>query len=185
MNDWPRPNSGLIAVAHDLRSMHNVGAIFRAADGAGFDEVIISGYTGAPPDQRITKVALGAEEFLPHRRATSLDELLEMLDQVFVVVMEQDKTAIPSQEIALPDREQQVALVACGEIFGAPPALLDRADAILELPMRGRKESLNVSVAFGIAAYAIADHRFDTDDYLCSRRSDADKRERPESAQIE
>jgi tRNA G18 (ribose-2'-O)-methylase SpoU len=160
--------------------MHNVGAIFRSADGAGFDEVILSGYTGGPPDQRIAKVALGAEEFLPHRRAANIDELLELLDGVFVVVMEQDRRALPPHDVKLPQSQMSVALIACGEIFGAPEPLLERADAILELPMRGRKESLNVSVAFGIAAYALADQRFKSNEYLCSRRPDSDRRERPE-----
>ena len=148
--------------------MHNVGAIFRAADGAGFDEVILSGYTGGPPDQRISKVALGAEEFLPHKRADDLDHLLELLDGIYVVVLEQAKTSIAPSQLQLP--EGDVALVACGEIHGAPFRLLDRADAILELPMRGGKGSLNVSVAFGVGAYYVADMRYPEQDYLVSRK---------------
>jgi 23S rRNA (guanosine2251-2'-O)-methyltransferase len=149
----------LIAVAHDIRSLHNVGAIFRTADGAGFDEVILSGFTGGPPDKRITKVALGAEKMLAHRRAQDLDQLLEFLEGSFVVVLEQSEASITPSELKLPP-QAPVALVACGEILGSPERLLKRADAILELPMRGQKESLNVSVAFGIAAYLIAEKWF-------------------------
>jgi 23S rRNA (guanosine2251-2'-O)-methyltransferase len=149
----------LIAVAHDIRSLHNVGAIFRTADGAGFDEVVLSGYTGGPPDPRIAKVALGAEEAVAHRRVDGVDDLLRALAGYWVVVLEQHPDSVPPGQLAVPAPPVPVALVACEELHGAPAELLQRADAVLELPMRGAKESLNVSVAFGIAAYAIAAHR--------------------------
>jgi 23S rRNA (guanosine2251-2'-O)-methyltransferase len=162
--------TSLTAVVHDLRSLHNVGAIFRTADGAGFDEVILSGYTGGPPDPRIAKVALGAEGIIPHRRTNTLDDLYELLADYFVVVLEQSETSVTPEKLALAT-DRPIALVVCGEILGAPPSMLKRADAILELPMRGQKESLNVSVAFGIGAYAVAAKRYGEEDQsLLSRR---------------
>lgn len=147
----------LIAVAHNLRSLHNVGAIFRTADGAGFTRVVLSGYTGTPPDPRIAKVALGADETLTWAHAPTDDELLAEFDGVFVVLLEQDAASVSPTDVAsvLPVHGS-IALIACEELFGAPDWLRERADCILELPMYGQKESLNVSVAFGIAAYAIA-----------------------------
>lgn len=165
----------LVAVAHDVRSMHNVGAIYRTADAAGFSSVICSGYSGAPPDPRIAKVALGAEAVLATEVTPDLDALLDRLTGAIVIVMEQDASSVSVADLgdalaaahaghthagqtrAGHTRDDvEVVLVACGELTGAPPALIERADIVLELPMRGEKESLNVSVAFGIAAYAVA-----------------------------
>jgi len=147
----------LIAVAHNVHSLHNVGAIFRTADGAGFAHVVLSGHTGADPhDPRVAKVALGAERALSFEHVGDLDGLMRRLEGVFVVVLEQhDGSVVPT---AMPDLpvDRDVALVACDELYGAPAALVERADAIVELPMRGSKQSLNVSIAFGIAAYAVA-----------------------------
>jgi tRNA G18 (ribose-2'-O)-methylase SpoU len=147
----------LIAVAHNLHSLHNVGAIFRTADGAGFQHVILSGHSGDPLDPRSAKVALGAERALSFERSDSVAHLLTLLNDVYVVVLEQHPASIGPADVETLAIQGDVALVACDELAGAPPELLERADAILELPMRGLKESLNVSVAFGIAAYALAD----------------------------
>ena len=148
--DWF--DAGLIAVAHDVRSMHNVGAIFRTADGAGFGGVVLSGISGAPPDPRIAKVALGAELAVAHMVAPDLEVLMALLEGVHVILLEQSPRAVAITEVALPTASP-VALVVCGEITGAPHELLERADQVAEIPMFGSKESLNVSVAFGIAAY--------------------------------
>ncbi|MCW2972434.1 MAG: methyltransferase [Thermoleophilia bacterium] len=147
----------LIAVAHNLASLHNVGAIFRTADGAGFEHVILSGYTGTPPDRRIAKVALGADEALGWEHLPELEQLLARLEGVHVVVLEQHADSrLPTDLVGELPTQRDVALVACDELYGAPKALIARADTVLELPMRGMKESLNVSIAFGIAAYAVA-----------------------------
>lgn len=158
------PDQRFIAVAHDVRSLHNVGAILRTADGAGCTEVWLSGYTGAPPDPRIAKVALGADESLPNEHVGSLDSLLERLVGFWVVLLEQLPSSQPPTEVRLPmgDPGQPVALIVCSEVTGSPARLVARADAVIEIPMRGTKESLNVSVAFGIAAYALAERLLPT-----------------------
>lgn len=149
---------GVAAVAHDVRSMHNVGAVFRTADGAGFAGVVLSGISGAPPDPRIAKVALGAEAALPHLAVGDVAELVALLAGVHVVVVEQHPNAVPVGAFDVP--RGPAALVVCGELGGAPQALVERADVIAEIPMYGTKESLNVAVAFGIAAYAVAAARY-------------------------
>jgi 23S rRNA (guanosine2251-2'-O)-methyltransferase len=147
----------LIAVAHNLASLHNVGAIFRTADGAGFEHVICSGYTGSPPDPRIAKVALGAEESLSHEQLPDIDQLLARLQGVHVVLLEQHADSrLPTDLAGELPAAGDIALVVCDELYGAPEVLVARADSIVELPMRGMKQSLNVSIAFGIAAYAVA-----------------------------
>ncbi len=151
----------LTAVAHDVRSLHNVGSIYRTADAAGFSSVICSGYSGAPPDPRIAKVALGAEANLTTERIDSLPLLVERLADSVVVVLEQNIDSVLPEDVGtvlsgLGASDREIVLIACGELTGAPDELIERADMILELPMRGSKESLNVSVAFGIAAFALA-----------------------------
>ncbi|MCW2962436.1 MAG: methyltransferase [Thermoleophilia bacterium] len=147
----------LIAVAHNLHSLQNVGAIFRTADGAGFDHVILSGHTGALPDPRISKVALGAEEFLTSEHVADIDALLERLDGVFVVLVEQTPDSVPPTQLPEFPVDRDIALVVCDELSGAAEQLAARADVCVELPMRGQKHSLNVAVAFAIAGYAVAD----------------------------
>lgn len=170
----------LVAVAHNIRSLHNVGAIFRTADAAGFTSVILSGYTGCPPDPRIAKVALGAEETLPSVHYADLDELLLALSDHWVILMEQLPSSTPPAQTSLPATGIPIALVACSEVTGAHPRLIARADAVMEIPMRGSKESLNVSVAFGIAAYSIADRLLAyTQDTMRSRLFDSERSIRP------
>ncbi len=156
-SDTPR----LIVVAHDIRSLANVGALFRTCDGAGASELVLSGFTGTPPDRRIDKVALGAVEMVPWRHAPEPADLERVLDGRYVVVLEQHERAVPLGELQLP-ADRDVVLVACEELFGARQELIDRAEALVELPMRGRKDSLNVSMAAGIAMYSIADRLFGT-----------------------
>lgn len=150
--------------------MHNVGAIFRTADGAGFSGVVLAGISGAPPDPRIAKVALGAEESLPFLVVPDTDDVIPLLDGAWVVLLEQHADAISVTTAPAPPEGTRVALVVCAEIGGAPPALVDRADVIVEIPMLGVKESLNVSVAFGIGAYSSAVLRVDNDSGLVRSR---------------
>ncbi len=168
-----RAHARVSAVLWNVRSLHNVGAVFRTADGAGCTDVVLAGYTGTPPDARIAKVALGSERMIPWRHVPDIDQLVRDLSDAWVVVLEQHSRSTTIDRLTLPAAPaesatgdataRRVALVACEELFGAPAQLIDRADAILELPMRGGKQSLNVSVAFGIAAYGLVDR-------LCSSR---------------
>lgn len=160
-----KSNEGkLVLVLHDIRSAHNVGAMFRTADGAGVSEIILSGYTPVPPkkdqlyltdaDKAMKKTALGAEESVSWKKVVSLTRLLNRLkkDGYEIVVLEQDKKSIDYRKY---HPKKNVALVVGNEVLGVDAKTLKRCDVILEIPMYGKKNSLNVSVATGIALYQI------------------------------
>ncbi len=154
----PRRNKQLVIIAHNIRSLHNVGSIFRTADALGIAKIYLTGYTGVPPDPKITKVALGAEESVPWEKAASVTRLIKKLKaaqpDLTVVALENNL----SRKTTLLDAYKPkfpLALIVGEETQGSPKSLLDLADTIVEIPMRGQKESLNVSVALGIAAYQL------------------------------
>ena len=144
-------------ILHNIRSAHNVGSVFRTADGAGVDKIYITGITPRPIDRfgredaKIAKVALGAEKTLEWE-SRDIDELLsELRDSgVQLVALEQDARSTPYTAF-MP--EKKCALLLGTEVGGIEKDLLQRMDAIIEIPMKGSKDSLNVSVATGIALF--------------------------------
>jgi len=152
----------LIAVLHNIRSLHNVGSMFRTADGAGFQKIYLTGYTPAPTDifgkvrPEIAKTALGAEKSVSWEKRKDLGRLIaDLKKQGFLILaLEQARNSIPYDKLKLP-RNVKTVLIVGNEVRGMAPGILGKCDKILEIPMRGEKESLNVSVAFGIAAYAL------------------------------
>lgn len=159
----------LIGVLHDVRSVHNVGSIFRTADGAGFEKLYLCGITPAPLDRfkkvrsDFAKVALGAEKSVAWEFAPDAAALIKKLkkERWKIFALEQEKKSIPyylAPDVLWNNERQMAALVVGNEVGGIPPAILKLADATLEIPMLGKKESLNVSVAFGIAAYRARFH---------------------------
>ncbi len=143
-----------VVVLENIRSLHNVGSIFRTADGAGFKKVFLTGYTGTPPDRRIEKVSLGAENFLEWEKDENPIHCLEKLKkQGFTIfVLEQTSDAKNPLEMDF-SAYKKIALVLGNEVEGVSSELLALADHTLEIPMRGQKGSLNVSIAAGIAMY--------------------------------
>ena len=162
----------MIAILHNIRSMHNVGSIFRTADAAGFKKLYLCGITPAPldrfgrPNSKLLKVSLGAEQFLEWEQIKRTTALIDRLKKQHytIIALELSPRAIqfnhykPPHHTSeqTPDATQKIALIVGNEVKGLSPAILKRADSILEIPMRGKKESLNVSVAFGIIAYHLA-----------------------------
>jgi tRNA G18 (ribose-2'-O)-methylase SpoU len=146
----------LIVVAHNVRSLRNVGTLFRTCDGAGVDELVLSGYTGTPPDRRIDKVALDAVDMVPWRHAPEPEHLEAVFRDRFVIVLDQEPNSVMMHELELPP-DKDIVIVACEELFGAQEDVLQHADVLLELPMRGQKTSLNVAMAAGIAMYGVVD----------------------------
>jgi tRNA G18 (ribose-2'-O)-methylase SpoU len=147
-------------VVHNIRSLHNVGAIFRTADGLGVDKVFLTGYTGHPPDTKISKVALGAEEVVPWEYKRFVTRLLAGLrvqyPDIVVIGLENNVAGtVVLDDLKLPDSVSPVVLVLGEETEGIPKNVLSLCDVLVEIPMRGAKESLNVSVAFGIAGYVL------------------------------
>jgi 23S rRNA (guanosine2251-2'-O)-methyltransferase len=151
----------LIVIAHNIRSLHNVGSIFRSSDAFGVAKIFLTGYTGAPMGsnmEKIKKVALGAEQTVPWEKTKSLASLIKRLrkemPKLRVAVLENNvsrKTILLARYKA----KFPLALILGEETKGNSKIVLDLADDILEIPMRGKKESLNVSVACGVALYAL------------------------------
>ncbi|MDZ7343997.1 MAG: RNA methyltransferase [candidate division KSB1 bacterium] len=144
-----------VAVLDNLRSLHNVGAIFRTADGAGIGKLYLCGMTGTPPRTEIRKAALGAEEQVPWEYFKETIEALDTLKSqgYFLVALENIAGSVDYRRAAY---RFPLALVVGHEYYGIAPEVLSRCEAVISLPMRGKKNSLNVAVAFGIAAYEIA-----------------------------
>jgi tRNA G18 (ribose-2'-O)-methylase SpoU len=156
-------NREVVLIAHDIRSAHNVGAFLRTADGAGVTRVYLTGYTLAPSskkylltaaEKQIKKTALGAEDTVLWEKRADIFALLTELKQAGfgLYALEQDAGSIPYDAVFT---DAKVALVVGNEVEGVPSEILARCDAILEIPMSGSKNSLNVSVATGIALYEL------------------------------
>ena len=145
-----------VVVLENIRSLHNVGSIFRTADGAGFDKVFLTGYTGTPPDRRIEKVSLGAEEFLAwEKNEDSINCVKQLKKEGYrILALEQTSTSQDLFETKFDDLEK-VALILGNEVEGISKELLALADITLEIPMKGQEGSLNVSIAAGIAMYQV------------------------------
>jgi 23S rRNA (guanosine2251-2'-O)-methyltransferase len=154
----PKPNKQLYLIAHNIRSLHNVGSLFRTADSLGVSKIYLTGYTGSPPDPKIAKVALGAENFVPWEKVQSITRLIKRLrsqqPKLRIVALENN---LSRQTINLAKYKPRfpLALIIGEETKGLTKSILNLVDDIVEIPMRGRKESLNVSVAAGIAVYQI------------------------------
>lgn len=147
----------LILILPNIRSGHNVGAIFRTADGAGVDKLYLTGYTPCPPHTQIDKVSLGAEKFVPWEYRKQTGRLLKELKEMGynIVALEQTKG---SKNIFDWKPKWPLALVLGNEKTGVPKNLLKYCDEAVEIPMVGKKNSLNVSVAAGIAMYYVTNH---------------------------
>lgn len=149
---------GVQLVLVDIRSVHNVASMFRTADGAGVSAIHLVGATPGPTDRfgrlrkDFTKVSLGAEQsvsFFTHADFASAAQVLRS-EGYSLVALEQTPTASDYRSALY---KQPVALVVGAEVSGIPEEIIKQCDAVVEIPMRGRKESLNVSVAAGIALY--------------------------------
>src|SRR3989338_784954 len=145
-------------ILHNIRSVHNVGSIFRTADAVGVSHIYLTGYTPAPVDRfgrkrkNFAKVSLGAEKTVGWESTKDISPLLSRLKkrQAFLVAVEQAPRSIDYRKVP---RKRAVALVFGNEVKGLSPAVLKQCDCVAEIPMRGSKESLNVAVAAGIVLF--------------------------------
>ena len=146
---------------HNIRSAHNVGSIFRTADGAGIGKLYLSGYSPQPIDQfgrpqpHIKKTALGAEKNIPWEYQKNPYAIIAALGESGwqIVGVEQDTRSIDYRSFTL---KKPTLFVLGNEVLGMSPALRKKCDTLLEIPMHGKKESLNVSVAAGIILFSIS-----------------------------
>ena len=149
------PRHPLVVVLDDVRSAHNVGAILRTSDALLAERVVCCGITPSPDHRGVAKTALGAQDSVPWTAGADVSETLERLgsEGYTCVALEIAEGAEPVRAFAAGDFP--LALVVGNEVEGVGDEALARCDRALELPQYGAKQSLNVSVAFGIAAYGL------------------------------
>lgn len=141
-------------VCDNIRSLENIGSIFRTADAIGVDKIFLCGISGTPPNHKISKTALGAENTVPFEYQRQTGRLINKLKKegVNIVALEQGGKSMLYTKFK---PNFPLALVIGNEVKGVSKKVLKEADEIVFLPMKGNKESLNVSVSFGIMGYYI------------------------------
>ena len=152
----------VIVVLDNIRSIFNVGSIFRTGDALGIKEIILCGTTPAPIDrfgrerQDITKVSLGAEKTLTWEyEKNTLSTVKRLRKEGYrIIIVEQSEKAVDYKKVKI-KKGAKVAFVMGAEVDGVNKEIIKIADIIAEIPMRGKKESLNVSVAFGVALFRL------------------------------
>lgn len=154
----------LVLIAHNIRSAHNVGSLFRTASGAGVEKIYLTGYTLQPAkkeklykrraEQDLAKTALGAEYEVPFEYTESTEQCITDLKNngYQVIGLEQAESSV---DYRTPPQKNKVALLIGTEAEGIPEELQKMCDTLYEIPMAGKKNSLNVSVAAGIVLYAV------------------------------
>ena len=143
----------IVLMLHNIRSMWNVGSMFRTADAAGIEKIILSGYTATPPRKEIDKTALGAQNTVAWEYlADPLDALKNMKKEgVRICGLEIAEGSRPYTTLALSDFP--ICLIVGNEVDGLEEELLQLCDDVLEIPQYGTKHSLNVAVAAGIVLF--------------------------------
>lgn len=149
-------------ILHNIRSAYNVGAIFRTADAVGISKIYLTGYTPAPLDRfgrsrkDIAKAALGAEKTIPWEHFARIGEVFKKLkkEKTKIVAIEQSPPSIDYKKFKLAG---PTAFLLGNEVEGLSKSLIKQCDAAIEIPMRGKKESLNVSVAAGVVLFGVLD----------------------------
>jgi len=147
-------NRDFYVICDNIRSLENIGSIFRTSDALGVSKIFLCGICGQPPHPKIAKTALGAEKTIPFEYYKQTARLIDKLkkEKVQIVALEQEKKSIDYRKFK---PRFPVALIVGNEVRGVSKNILAKCDKIIELPMQGKKESLNVSVSFGIAGYKI------------------------------
>ena len=151
-----------ILVLHNIRSSHNVGSMFRTADGAGVERIVLCGYTPGPLDPKgkerpdFAKVSLGAQNFVPYSREPELKDAISKLKaegyKILAIELAPGATNIYDYKHT---SGEKLAIVLGNEVDGLAPEDLALCDEVIEIPMRGQKYSLNVSVACGVALFVL------------------------------
>ena len=155
-------DKNLVVIAYNIRSAYNIGAIFRTADGMGASKIYLAGYSPSPDQgikqtaagKMIAKTALGSEQNLSWEKKNRILPLLKKLkkENFQIVALEQDPKSIDYRKF---NPKFPLALILGNEPAGIDKRVLGLCDRVVEIPMRGRKNSLNVAVAFGVAGYKI------------------------------
>ena len=147
-------NKDIVVILDNIRSRENVGSIFRTSDAAGVSKLYLCGITPRPPHDKISKTALQADTYVLWEYYRQTWRLIDKLKQDGYLVLALEKTKISKAIFGFKPKGGKIALILGNEVLGLSTGILRRASAIVNIPMYGQKESLNVAVAFGIAIYA-------------------------------
>lgn len=152
----------LVVVLDNIRSLHNLGSIFRTAEGAGVQRLYLCGITATPDNEKLSKTSLGAETRLPWTYFSNALTCVARLKQegYRLWALESEPSAVSLFDARLDLPPGPLALVVGNENIGVDPQVMEACDQVVDLPMHGVKDSLNVSVAFGAAIYRLAFGRF-------------------------
>jgi tRNA G18 (ribose-2'-O)-methylase SpoU len=162
INNMKNKKNEFVVVLHNIRSVYNVGAIFRTADAVGVSKIYLSGYTPTPVDRfgrirkDIAKSALGAEKTVLWEKIYKIEWLIGKLKKrgFEIIAVEQAKNSIDYKKFK---PKQKSALLFGNEVRGVSKSLLKKCDKVIEIPMKGKKESLNVSVSAGVVLFHVLD----------------------------
>ena len=144
----------LILVLDDIRSLHNIGSVFRTADAFLIEKIILCGITATPPNKEIHKTALGATETVQWEHHESVLEVISNLkkEKIITLAIEQVESAIFLQDFKV-DKNQKYALIFGNEVYGVAQEAVALCDGCIEIPQLGTKHSLNISVSAGIVVW--------------------------------
>ena len=144
----------LIIILDDIRSLHNIGSVFRTADAFLIEKIILCGITATPPNKEIHKTALGATETVAWEHSENVLEVIEELksEGIKVFAIEQVESSVFLQDFEI-EKNQKYALVFGNEVFGVSQRAVEICDGTIEIPQLGTKHSLNIAVSAGIVIW--------------------------------
>lgn len=144
----------IIIVLDDIRSLHNIGSVFRTADAFLVEKIVLCGITATPPNKEINKTALGATETVAWEHSKDVLEVIQNLkdEKVTVLAIEQVESAVFLQDFTI-EKNKKYALVFGNEVFGVSQEAVVLCDGCIEIPQLGTKHSLNISVSAGIVVW--------------------------------
>ncbi|MCV9928468.1 RNA methyltransferase [Flavobacterium sp. LS1R49] len=144
----------LILVLDDIRSLHNIGSVFRTADAFLIEKIILCGITATPPNKEIHKTALGATDTVTWEHHENVLEVIENLkkENVTTLAIEQVESAIFLQDFEV-EKNKKYALIFGNEVYGVAQEAVAICDGCIEIPQLGTKHSLNISVSAGIVVW--------------------------------
>ncbi len=153
-------NKKVVVVLHNIRSVYNVGSVFRTADAVGVSKIYLTGYTPTPLDRfgrerkDVAKSALGAQKSVEWEYVKSVNNVFKKIkkEEFEIVAVEQSEHSIDYKKFK---PKQKIAFLFGNEVRGVSKSLLRKCDKIIEIPMRGEKESLNVSVSAGVVLFDV------------------------------
>lgn len=144
----------IIVVLDNIRSLNNIGSVFRTADAFAIEGIYLCGITAKPPHREINKTALGATESVNWKYFETTEEALQKLrkDNFLVCSVEQVENSVMLDQYQ-PQNNQKLAVVFGHEVKGVGQAIIDQSDIVLEIPQKGTKHSLNISVSVGVVLW--------------------------------